>query len=129
MNNILFIVGLPASGKSTFASKINIDNDNKYRIIDDPKDFKIDILPYINEDLIITDPNLCFEKNRKQAITLIEKNSNARIDWIFFENDPESCLSNASRRVGKKVDGFIRNLSQFYEIPSGSSTTPVFKSF
>lgn len=126
-SNILFIVGLPGSGKTTLANQINKDNDNKYLIIDDPKNFKTDILPYIHQNLIISDPNLCFLQNRKSAVDIIKKNNpNIKIDWIYFENNPEACLQNATRRNDKNVKSFIKNLNQFYEIPEGSVISKVY---
>jgi hypothetical protein len=137
MSNILFIVGLPASGKSTLAKKINKDNGGKYLIIDDPKNFELDIQPHLDRDLIITDPQLCFEKNRQSAEQRIKSiNSEAKIDWIFFENDPESCLINAevrnranqiSFKPVKNVKTFIENFSKYYTIPSGATVVEVYK--
>jgi ABC-type cobalamin/Fe3+-siderophores transport system ATPase subunit len=137
MNNILFIVGLPGSGKSTLAKKINRDNNNKYKIIDDPRDLDTQILPFINEDLIITDPALCFPQNRQLAIDFIKRhNPNAKIDWIFFENDPENCLRNSEARnralinnfkPSRKVESFIKNLNQFYTIPENSNVFKVYR--
>jgi len=126
--NILFIVGLPGSGKTTLANMLKVDNEDYY-IINDPKNFNNDILPYLDRNLIITDPNLCFEKNRKSAVNAVNNNKkNVKIDWIFFENDPEACLNNVNNRgdESKKVDGFIKNLSQFYTIPPGSNTIKVY---
>lgn len=128
MSNILFIVGLPGSGKSTLARKINADNQNKYKIIDDPKISKDDIIPYLGKDLIITDPHLCFEKNRYSAIKLISDNKeDVKIDWIFFENDPDSCIKNSKNRKGKEVSSFIKNFSKFYTIPKNSTILSVYK--
>ena len=137
MNNILFIVGLPGSGKSHLAQQINCDNDDKYKIIDDPRSFD-QILPYVNQDLIITDPALCFPQNRELAVQKIsELNPDVKFDWIYFENDPETCLRNSQIRnqelinQGKsprKVDSFIKNLHQFYTIPDGSNVISVWKS-
>lgn len=137
MNNIILIVGLPGSGKSTLAKRINQDNDNKYHIIDDPKDFKTEVLPYLMKDVIITDPQLCFEKNRQAAQDKIkEVNPDAKVDWIFFENDPESCLLNdevrkraarVSMKPVKDADSFIKKFSPFYTIPEGANVVEVYK--
>lgn len=133
MINILFIVGLPGSGKTYLANKINMDNNNKYHIIDDPKNFDTDIKPFLNQDVIITDPNLCFENDRIKAINKIKRfNEQVKIDWIFFENDPKSCLINSELRNRnstefRKVDLFIKNFSRFYTIPENSNIVEVYK--
>jgi len=137
MSNILFIVGLPGSGKSTLSKKINKDNDGKYLIIDDPKNFELDIQPHLDRDLIITDPQLCFEKNRKKAEERIKSISKeAKVDWIYFENDPESCLINAevrnranqiSFKPVKNVKTFIENFSKYYTIPTDATVVEVYK--
>ena len=135
-NTIILIVGLPGSGKSNLAKQINKDNDGKYKIINDPKEFE-EIKSHIFEDLIVTDPHLIFENNRKMAINKIkELNPDCKIEWIFFENDPEQCLINSNIRNRsnaislkpiKKVDSFIKNFSEFYTIPRGSFVVKVWK--
>lgn len=128
-NTIILIVGLPGSGKSHLADRINDDNNGKFTIINDPKDFK-EIENLINSDLIITDPQLCFEKNRQRALEKIKSlNPDCKIEWIFFKNDPDKCLTNSevrnrasviSFKPTKKVESFIKNFSQYYTIPEGS---------
>ncbi len=126
MPNILMIVGLPGSGKTTLAKKINGDNGNKYHIIDDPKNFETDVMPYLDRDVIITDPYLCFKNFRVAAIKRIESiNPNIKIDWLFFENDPEKCLENSKNR-DRKVESFIKNFSTKYEIPKNATVIEVY---
>ena len=81
MSNVLFIVGLPGSGKSTLAKNINKENNNKYRIIDDPKD--------INEfkpELIISYPNIIFRICQK---IYIHKNDPKYLDkeYDYFTSE------------------------------------------
>ena len=128
MSNILFIVGLPCSGKTHLAEKINKDNNYKYIIIDDPKDFS-EIESHLESDLIITDPNLIFPENRENAIKRITKlNPNCKIDWLFFENNPDRCLINYKiRGSSKKVESFIKNFSKYYTIPKNSNIVKVWE--
>ena len=71
---------------------------------------------------------MCLEKNRVSAQSKIRTaNPDAKIDWIYFENDPEACLINAHRRENKKVDSFIQNLTKSYTIPTGSNIVKVYR--
>ena len=94
------------------------------------------IQPHLDRDLIITDPQLCFEKNRQKAEERIKSiNPDVQIDWIYFENDPESCLVNdevrnranqISFKPVKNVKTFIENFSKYYTIPSGATVVEVY---
>ena len=82
---------------------------------------------HLDQDLIITDPHLCFGGNRKKAIDRIHKaNPNVKIDWYFFENNPDSCLSNAKKRE-KDVESFIKNFAKHYTIPKDATVIGVSK--
>jgi broad-specificity NMP kinase len=126
-NVIILIAGLPGSGKSTLAKKINSQNNYKFTIIDDPKNFE-QISSKIKENLIITDPHLCFEKNRLNAVKKIKNlNPNCEIVWLFFENNPNLCLRNSTRGDNTKdVDSFIIKLHKYYTIPKNSKIVPVY---
>jgi hypothetical protein len=40
-------------------------------------------------------------------------------EYVFFENDPEQCLLNSKRRIGKPVEDSIYWLTKMYHIPEG----------
>jgi len=103
MGSVLFIVGLPGSGNSTLANQMSKEDGRI--IIDDPKDFKKEVVPFLDKDIIVTDPTLCFEESRNSAAKkLKEFNPDLKLDWIYFENDPEQCLLNVkSRNDGRNV--------------------------
>lgn len=130
MQNIIVIVGLPGSGKTTLANKIKEVNKD-YIIIDDPKNFSIDIEPHIvnGQNIILVDPNLCFDKNRDRLVELIKKlNPNIKIDWIFFENNPTKCLNNIHLRSdNKNVKSFIKQFSKFYRMPENSNVFEIWQ--
>ena len=130
-NTIILIVGLPGSGKSYLADQINKESRGKFLVINDPKYFK-QIAKSVDQDLIITDPHLCFENNRKLAIKKIKSlNPNCKIKWIFFENDPQKCLENSERRNrlnknSKEVKSFINKFCDYYTIPDSFKPLKVF---
>ena len=126
MKNVIFIVGLPGSGKTHLANRINRDNNGIFHIINDPTNFEKDIKPYLGNNLIITDPHLIFKKNRDLAESKISKLlPETKIDWFFFENNPKQCLIN-SRNRGKKVSSFITNFYKYYHIPEKSNLVSVY---
>ncbi len=128
---VLFIVGLPGSGKTHLANRINRDNNNRYTIVDDPTNFNTQIVPLLNDgrDIIITDPHLCVDKNRESAKNKVHSiNDKYKIEWIFFENDPIKCLRNIEHRSdGRKVKNYINQLSKSYIIPDNSTIIEIWE--
>jgi len=134
---IILIVGLPASGKTHLGRKLA--EEQNLKLIDDP--FLLDdIKPDLNKNgLVICDPHLCKWYTRKTAeLTLKSKYPTTSLEWIFFENDRKSCLSNLKIRQSqgdnRNVRMFIYYLSTQYElipgkygIPEGSQVIPVWK--
>ena len=115
MNKIVFIIGLPASGKTTLAGKLFSD----YILIDDPKHLQ-DILKeeYKNKNIVLVDPNLCIQKNLMNAKTkLKDYYQNVEFSEIYFENNPEQCLINAKNRNSCNVQTDIKILTRFYNPP------------
>ncbi len=121
---ITFVVGLPASGKTTYAATLPgvvFDDFMLHKAF--PK------LPE-NGDLVLIDPRLCDPTSREIALHLVQaQRPDDEIRWVFFENDPKQCLENAHRddREGKFVDGMIRLQTKRYAIPEGSVVLPVWR--
>lgn len=108
---ITLIVGLPGSGKTTLAKSM------EGHLIDDPEkrqDMLITPAP-APAHLIITHPNLCVRESLKTLITFLSVYYSGVVpEIIYFENDPIQCMINASKRVNKPVEGFIKQLTKEY---------------
>lgn len=131
MGQVIAIVGLPASGKTTYAKELMSSDPEHFVLIDDPKNYTRDIenvLKSLPPDTtaIITDPHLCVTRLRE---TLVERFSRLgfEISWIFFENDPEACKKNYVRRHSREKFADIRWFSSEYQVPSDVIPVPVWK--
>ncbi|XWV24461.1 mg971 protein [Tupanvirus deep ocean] len=120
---VVIIIGLPGSGKTTLSQKFI---DDGYIIFDDF------VNTFYNGDLInkiisgsplrkfcINDPRLCQFDIFNKHITIIEKYVNrSNIYLILYENDPKTCLVNIQNRKDnrKGITNTINNYSKFYYI-------------
>lgn len=114
MKTVIFVVGLPGSGKTYWA---NQQNDGY--VLDDPTDLN-KIAKIINQynKVYITDPHLVLESNRINAQKFVENMGVKNIQWVFFENNPEACWENVLRRNdGREVKGMIFTYSTLYRTP------------
>lgn len=114
---LIIIIGLPASGKTTYFNELLI---NDYKFFDDF------ISNFINGELIeeikknhnnicISDPRLCNPNIFIKIMKIIEKYiEKSNISLILFENDKNKCLINAKKRINKNVDKTIEFLSNIY---------------
>ena len=103
---------MPGSGKTFLAKKIRSENKDKYTLIDDPRQIS-DVRKHFGKNLLICDPHLCVESNRKACIEIFEKEG-YKIKQVFFEEDRKKCKDNIDRRNDKR----IINLKNFkYDIP------------
>lgn len=129
------IVGLPGSGKTTFANSL-LKVSHKAILLDDlSRDF-IGGVDKFNEAksrmVIITDPRMCGVAEDK-IIDVINKHfkddSDSHVfDFYYFANDPEACIIN-SRRSPKPggTENFIRHWTKHYTIPKGAVVLPVYR--
>ena len=118
-NNIIFIVGLPCSGKSTLGKKL-LKETKKSIFIDDPSVDSLDniIFHLQNPDLetiIIADVSLCFLNLRRKAKEIVLNNcESTSITWIYFENSPEKCIVNYIHRKYFGDDRAVANAIMMY---------------
>jgi len=124
------IVGLPGSGKTTYAK----EHYRGVRLFDD-----ISVsgdLPLLEaaldqgEHCIVVETLACLEGTR---ITLTNwmKARGFTIEWEFFENNPQQCLENVKARKAqgdlRKVEKFIEYTTRDYHIPEDVEPLPVYR--
>jgi adenylate kinase family enzyme len=99
IKNVTFIVGLPGSGKTTYARSIM---DDTYFLIDDPIRDKTLFDQAVKADkpnVIICDPLLIGkEPERIQNIIMERFGDNLDFEWIYFENDQRAAWFNHLKR-------------------------------
>ncbi len=123
---VIFLVGLPGSGKSHLAKEI-IRFNPEYVLIDDPlKGEKDRILEPMSEgkSMVICDPWLCDANAREVAQKLFEEND-YMINWYYFENDVDKCKANIAHRNDGRV---VERFEPFnYTIPEGIQTIAIWQ--
>jgi hypothetical protein len=146
MSKITILIGLPGSGKTSYILQ-NYENIKKENIFDDyhetSPEFEGSVyyLKLCNalkkgEDVIISDIIYC--KNEKLDLIVRKINElikqlgvRAKIECLYFENNPEACKENVKNRVPPKrivkEINFIDNIGPDYKIPERAKTIPVFK--
>lgn len=115
MKYATLVVGLPASGKTHLIHNLRktmntLVCDDTYCDIDTMEEY---------DAVILSHPAFCLRPVRDSVVVKL-LNNGYKVSTFYFENDPEQCLRNAKERPDKKVDGYIRYLSQSYDPPSGS---------
>jgi predicted ATPase len=112
---VIFVIGLPASGKSTLISKLRGPNDI---VLDDftTPDLIRSSLSNNPGVLYISDPQFCKEDVLNKAKIIVSEYTD-NIEYIYFENNPEACIHNSHLRINKYVDPTIKYLSKVYLVP------------
>jgi len=117
-SNIIIIIGLPGSGKTTLANSLATTQDI---IIDDfltdhfPQELPGKLKP--NTTLIINDPRLCLYSIFTHFFDiLISYLKPLKINLIFFENEPKLCMINIQSYINIKpnIINTIKSYSEKY---------------
>ena len=139
-NEVILILGLPGSGKTTLADKIAEGSDRDYTRYDDFDYYKA-IKKMGEEDMIVSDTNLLYPTNLAHFKKSC-KEKNVKLKIFYFENDIDQCIKNVENRWNKMSDKerrhnfhqqptnlvwHINDFSKKYEIPSGAYPIPVYK--
>lgn len=112
---LYIIIGLPASGKTTYYEKkwghIKFHDDFITTFFDN------ELIEDLEEgiDICITDPRLCdINRFRDYMKIFREYVRKEDIRLILFRNNPENCLLNARKRGIKKVEKMIDTYGRIY---------------
>jgi hypothetical protein len=126
---IVFIVGLPASGKTTLAKEKYVPLG--YTLIDDPIEVNLIKFEFTDrggnvisldktQNYVVCDPYLCDHYNRMSATLIFEDYFD--LEWIFFENDVDKCKRNNQDR-GRDINyGAYR-----YDLPNDIKTIKIYE--
>ena len=130
------IVGLPGSGKTSFAKKLVNESRTPMFLATDFSAHMDDILSEFNpskyHQIVVTDPMLCGIPQESAEDTMLEMfrftRNKTKFTWIYFENDAEACIVNTHKTPRlENLDNFIHIQSKKYTIPEGSNILPVYR--
>ena len=112
MRKAIIIVGLPGSGKSTFAKALG------GRLVDDASQNEEELkaaLASEDELVVVTDVNAVY--SRRETIEAMVNRHGREVEIICYENDPDACWINLCRRGDNKVSrGGLIQMSKAYKI-------------
>lgn len=135
INKLIWIHGLPGSGKTHLSNNLNKNND--FVILDDITNMS-DITKEVNKrsNIILSSPY--FEEYSHtgyyERLRSILKDSDYQVEEIWFENNPEKCIKNLKNRTDHKIDSItiipeIGWFSKRYKIPSSAKVIPVWSEY
>lgn len=146
MRQVIFLAGLPASGKSNQLKQMDTDgfrifDDYKKDAINDDSSFQCsqhfdELIASIKDGVpcAVSDIDFCRTNSREEAEYWVKKLvEDINIKWWFFENDPEQCIINARQRApreNRNIDTEIVNIQRYskeYSIPENAEIIPVWR--
>lgn len=131
---LIFLVGLPGSGKTTYAKDVFVPEG--FELFDDIGISNQGIQALFDHLLegkkaVVTDIYSLTTEDRlrilRQLYSAVEPDLNLR--WIFFENNADACIKNISKRKDDRLisEDFVRYLAKIYTIPYNAEVLLVSK--
>jgi hypothetical protein len=145
MPRVIFIAGLPGSGKSFYIEKLSkemnaeIFDDYKFNSVNNSASFPfgrkfIELISNLreNKDCVISDIDFCDSDSRVEAEMCIRELVNGvNIEWYYFENNATQCKKNMMLRAksdARNVDEILKYLEVYtakYIIPEHANIIKV----
>ena len=136
------VVGLPGCGKSTLLQRfesegLRIFDDFHANAFGDSSDVEMSQLYFplmdtllAGRDCAVSDIAFCIPERRSALLKAIRlRFPNEPIEWIYFENSPEKCRRNITRRNRDGMDRDLKALELFaekYAVPAGVTVIPIY---
>jgi hypothetical protein len=137
--HLIILVGLPGSGKSRLTEEYR---EKGYSVFDDFLGYHKSLRPQgllsfldaledkklvICNDVFITNPI-----DRIKIERVLARYPEYKVDWWFYDNDPEQCTKNILADSVRRKDfqtriDLIKLLAPTYQIPEGSEVIRVFR--
>ncbi len=129
--NLIVLIGLPGSGKTYLGTLLQAEMYQSIFLDDLSQNGGLEVLLQAadkEENIILSDVNLCYEDIRSQAeLLFLQYFPNHEVEWVYFENDPEACFENVRRRDdGREVGDTIKMLTKVYKIPDNVEVRKVY---
>lgn len=121
---VTLIAGLPGSGKTFLLRSMREEGATCIDDIRSLSDLPRQRVPW----LAISDVNFCRQDARRSAeFEIARRFGPIDLEWIFFENDPDQCRTNAMARMDSRdVHADIDVLCRLYVVPEDAKCIPVF---
>jgi len=128
MKKVLFLIGLPGSGKTTYAKKF-LKQTKSFLFDDVFLDSQLEELKALYNsgvrNIVVTSPVLCTKEAQEKCFSLFPES-----DVVYFENNIENCWANIIKRNDKEkiiTKDYLLRLSSKYFIPENAQILQVEK--